>query len=60
MSLGQIAYQGYFAKSGGVSLVSGAELPKWDLLNAAIQEAWEAAAEAVKDEVSTWYPPDSR
>lgn len=44
---GQIAYEGYLQKCGGVSLVSGAPLPKWEEQAAAIQEAWEAAGEAV-------------
>lgn len=51
-SLGQIAYDGYFAKCEGKSLISGAPLPTWGGQAAKIQEAWEAAADAVTQEVS--------
>jgi hypothetical protein len=44
---GQIAYEAYAAKANGISLVSGAELPPWMSLNGSIQEAWDAAAQAV-------------
>lgn len=47
LSYGQIAYQGYLKKSKGRSLVSGHKLPKWNQLDNAIKEAWEAAAAAV-------------
>jgi hypothetical protein len=43
---GQAAYEAYFNNAGGVSLVSGAELPGWADLPAQIQQAWEAAGEA--------------
>lgn len=46
-SPGEIAYSGYYVKSGGKSLVSGADLPSWDEQDYPIQEAWEAAAQAV-------------
>jgi hypothetical protein len=48
---GQIAYEAYAAKANGISLVSGAELPTWDVLNGSIQEAWDAAAQAVAQAV---------
>lgn len=44
---GKIAYEAYFAKSGGKSLISGAPLPTWDAQSDAIKEAWQAAGEAV-------------
>lgn len=44
---GQIAYEGYFAKCGGKSLVSNAPLPTFGAQKPEIQEAWEAAAAAV-------------
>jgi hypothetical protein len=44
---GQIAYEAYAAKAKGISLISGAELPSWNDLNGSIQEAWDAAAQAV-------------
>lgn len=47
MTAGQIAYEAYVKKAGGVSLVTGDQLPKWDTLSYAIQECWEAAADAV-------------
>ena len=44
MTPGQASYEGYCAKSGGVSLVSGDRLPAWDELSQDIKDAWEAAA----------------
>lgn len=45
---GRAAYERYLAASGGKSLVSGAELPGWDALPAAIRDAWMAAADPSK------------
>ena len=45
---GKIAYDAYFAKCGGKSLISGAPLPSWEGQAPAIQEAWNAAAQAVR------------
>lgn len=50
-SLGQIAYEAYCTKTGWKSLATGADLPKWDKLNADIRDAWEAAASRVQQEV---------
>jgi hypothetical protein len=47
INFGKIAYDAYCKSSGGVSLVSGAKLPEWDVLSPAIKLAWESAAEAV-------------
>lgn len=47
-SYGKIAYDAYCKSSGGVSLVSGANLPEWSALSDEIKKAWEAAAEAVR------------
>lgn len=44
---GKIAYDAYKDKASGVSLISGATLPEWEDLNGSIQEAWDAAANAV-------------
>ena len=44
---GQIAYEAYCDATGGKSLVSGAALPSWDALDAAIRNAWERAGIAV-------------
>ena len=49
VTAGRIAYEAYGAQAGGVSLVSGAELPDWDSLPASIQEAWASAGQAVID-----------
>lgn len=51
-NLGKVAYDAYFAKSEGKSLVSGAALPPWESLSAEIQAAWDAAAAAVADAVN--------
>lgn len=45
-SPGQLAYEAYRAKAGGVSLVSGDPLPGWDGLAPGIRDAWEAGAQA--------------
>ena len=45
--LGKVAYDAYCKSSGGVSLVSGAKLPKWAALSEDIKRAWACAAEAV-------------
>jgi hypothetical protein len=44
---GQTAYEAYFRQCGGVSLISGAPLPTWENQAKRIQEAWQAAAQAV-------------
>lgn len=46
-SFGMIAYEAYCQSTGGVSLISGAQLPPWDGLHSAIKQGWEAAAQAV-------------
>lgn len=45
---GKIAYGAYCNATGGRSLISGAELPTWDKLDARIQNAWVEAALAVQ------------
>jgi hypothetical protein len=47
--LGQIAYEAYCAQTGWKSLISGAALPPFAELKTPIQEAWRAAAQAVRD-----------
>jgi hypothetical protein len=44
---GQVAYEGYLGSCGGKSLVSGADLPKFDKQDESIRIAWESAALAV-------------
>ena len=51
-SLGEIAYNAYCKDTGWKSLVSGAQLPTWQLLSEAIREAWEAAAHAVVEQIA--------
>lgn len=46
-SFGQTNYEGYYAQSGGKSLISGDPLPAWEALKPEIQAAWEAGAEKV-------------
>ena len=43
---GQVAFEAYAQQSEGVSLVSGAKLPVWDMLPQDIRDAWEAADQA--------------
>ncbi len=45
-TLGQVAYDAYVESAGGVSLVSGAKLPAFPILDARTQEAWQKAAAA--------------
>lgn len=45
---GQIGYDAYRAKTGGVSIVTGQPIPEWKELRTEIQEAWEAAGEAIE------------
>lgn len=47
-ALGKVAYEAYCAFTGDLSLVSGARLPKWDHQTAMMQDAWDAAANAVQ------------
>jgi hypothetical protein len=42
-----LAYYGYRENAGRKSLVTGAELPRWEDLPPEIQRAWIAAAAAV-------------
>lgn len=44
----KIAYDAYCEQTGGVSLVSGDRLPEFWSLRPEIQDAWWAAAEAVR------------
>lgn len=46
-SLGQIAYEAYFAKCQGKSLLTNEPLPTWMAQLPVVREAWEAAAESV-------------
>ena len=45
--LAKIAYAAYSQQTGGVSLISGDKLPDFWKLRPEIQDAWDAAAEAV-------------
>lgn len=46
---GAVAYEAYRVESNGLSLISGAQLPKWEQLAENIRFAWTAAALAVRD-----------
>lgn len=46
-SPGQVNYDAYADRAGGRSLISGTELPEWEMLPSVIQDAWEAGANAV-------------
>lgn len=48
-NFGRLAYEAYFKKAGGVSLVSGKPLPSWEEQATAIQDAWHAAAAAQRE-----------
>ena len=48
---GRIAYEAYRDSTGGKSLVSGAPIPYWSKLPALIQNAWGAAANAVRSRI---------
>lgn len=49
--LAKIAYDAYVKKAGGVSLTTGDKLPEFDVLKESIQDAWDAAANAVLDHI---------
>lgn len=51
MTLGQVAYKCYRDRTGGVSLATGQPIPEWSALPEAIQDAWQAAARGVTDNV---------
>lgn len=42
-------YEGYKRATGGRSAVTGDPLPEWDALPDGVQNAWFAAAEAIRD-----------
>lgn len=50
-------YEGMRATVHGVSTISGATLPTWEELDAAVQSAWTAAVQATEDAVSPPPPP---
>lgn len=45
---GRLAFEAYAATTGNRSLVSGERLPSWNDLGSGVQEAWIAAAEAIR------------
>lgn len=52
---GQLAYETYCREVGGVSAISGVQLPTWAEQCAArpdIARAWRVAAEAIADQVT--------
>jgi hypothetical protein len=55
-SLGQVAYDAYFNFSKGKSLISGAPLPLFGAQAQEVREAWQAAADAVKEALKVRSP----
>jgi len=57
--LAKIAYEGYVKQAGGISLATGDRLPAFELLGGEIQDAWAAAAIAVRRDMNmeTIRPP---
>ena len=51
MRLAQIGYEGYCAKTGWKSAVSGDNLPQWQELPGAVKNAWFSAAKAIIDDI---------
>lgn len=45
---GRLAFEAYAASTDNRSLVSGEQLPAWHDLGSGVQEAWIAAAEAIR------------
>lgn len=43
----RLAYEAYCEHTGWKSLATGADLPRWDVLNDSIKQAWGAAAKAI-------------
>lgn len=50
-TLGQVAYEAYCDSTGWKSAVSGAQLPAWDDQADKIKAAWEAAGDAIAEQV---------
>lgn len=50
-ALGQVAYEAYCEKTGWRSRFSGDALPEWKDQDPEIRECWEAAANAVAEDV---------
>lgn len=49
MTRGQIAYAAYAQATGGLNFL-GQPMPEWPDLPASIRAAWEAAAQAIRDQ----------
>jgi len=49
MNHGKIAYEAYCKATDNKSLISGDELPAWEVLKPEIQNAWTQAGHAVGD-----------
>ncbi len=53
MSLAKTAYEGYCAKTGNKSVVTGDELPKWEALPGGVCNAWFSAMSAVHNRLKS-------
>lgn len=49
-TLGQIAFEAYVKQKGNIAH-DGSRIPEWELLSPEVIAAWEASAQAVKQEV---------
>jgi hypothetical protein len=49
--LGRICYEAYSEQAGGRSLVSGDDLPTWEMVRDEIKTCWIAAAQTVAMDV---------
>lgn len=52
MKLARVGYEGYCAKTGWKSAVTGDDLPQWDSLPAEVRNAWWSAAMAIMNDIS--------
>lgn len=54
-TLGQIAYEAYGNRVGWRSLYSAKDIPQWNRVNLTIQDAWEATAKEIAEELYKRY-----
>jgi len=53
LTYGEVAYNAYCHCTNWKSLISGADLPKWETLRDDIKHAWETAADAAIQRFTT-------
>lgn len=60
VSDGRAAFEGYRAKTEGISLITGDQLPPWENLPEKVRQAWEtAAAAAIASHEARTMPADT-